>query len=145
MRAWIFQVVRVVKNRPVSARHVRDEGLIPGLGWSPGGRNGNPHQYFCLGNPMDRGAWRTKVHGLAKSQTWLSHQAHAMHKVDKMTSLSVFFLTHPKVKLACCILHINTNLTATQTVREGYWWHRFSYVEINCFSIPWLTCLVLCS
>ena len=49
-----------------------DWGLIPGSGRSPGGGNGNPLQYSCLGNPMDRGAWRVTVHGVAKSQTRLS-------------------------------------------------------------------------
>ena len=52
-----------------SARDVRDTGLIPGLGRSPGGGRGNPLQYSCLENPMDRGAWRAIVHGVAKSQT----------------------------------------------------------------------------
>ena len=47
----------VVKNLPVSAGDVRDLGLIPGSGRSPGGGNGDPLQYSCLGNPMDRGAW----------------------------------------------------------------------------------------
>ena len=54
----------VVKNLPASAE---DTGLIPGLGRSPGEGNGNPLQYFCLGNPMDRGAWRDTVPGVAKS------------------------------------------------------------------------------
>ena len=47
-------------------------GLIPGLGKSPGERNGNPLQYFCLENPMDRGAWWATVHVVTKSQTQLS-------------------------------------------------------------------------
>ena len=49
--------------------------MIPGLGRSPGGGNGNPLQCLCLGNPMDRGAWRATVHGVhgvAKSRTRLS-------------------------------------------------------------------------
>ena len=46
-----------------------DPGLIPGLGRSPGGGHGNPLQYSCLENPMDRGPWRATVHGVAKSQT----------------------------------------------------------------------------
>ena len=46
-----------------------DMGLIPGSGRSPREGNGNPLQYSCLGNPMDRGAWQTTVHGVAKSQT----------------------------------------------------------------------------
>ena len=50
----------------------RDTSLIPGSGRSPGGGNGNPLQYSCLGNPMGRRAWQVIVHGVAKSQTWLS-------------------------------------------------------------------------
>ena len=51
-----------------------DPGLIPGSGRSPGGGNGNPLQYYCLGNPMDRG-WAT-VHGVSKSQIGLSTHTH---------------------------------------------------------------------
>ena len=59
----------VVKNPLAKAR---DVGLIPGSGKSPGGGNGNPLPYSCLGDPMDRGAWWAAVHGVAKSQTRLS-------------------------------------------------------------------------
>ena len=55
-----------------SACSVEDPSSIPGSGRSPGGGDGNPLQYSCLENPMDRGAWRAAVHGLAKSQTRLS-------------------------------------------------------------------------
>ena len=55
-----------------SACNVEDLGLIPGLGRSPGGVNGNQLQYSCLENPMDRGAWRATAHGTANSQTQLS-------------------------------------------------------------------------
>ena len=58
-------MVLAVKNPPVNARDVRDAGLIPG---SPGVGNGNPLQYSCLGNFMDRGAWQAIVHGVTKSQ-----------------------------------------------------------------------------
>ena len=50
-----------------SACHVGDPGSIPGLGRSPGEVNGNPLQYSCLKNPMDRGAWQATVHGVAES------------------------------------------------------------------------------
>ena len=55
-----------------SACNVGDLGSIPGLESSPGEGNGYPLQYSCLGNSMDRGAWRATVHGATKSQTQLS-------------------------------------------------------------------------
>ena len=55
-----------------SARNVEDPGLMPGSGRFLGEGNGNPLQYPCLENPMDRGAWWTTVHGVAKSQTQLN-------------------------------------------------------------------------
>ena len=62
-------MTQVVKNPPAKAADVRDTDSIPGSGRSPGGVNENPLQYSCLGNPMDRGAWRATVNGVAKSQT----------------------------------------------------------------------------
>ena len=62
------QVVVVVKNPPASAG---DTGSIPGLGRYPGGGHGNPLQYSCLENPMDRRAWWATVHGVAKNWTQL--------------------------------------------------------------------------
>jgi len=59
----------MVKNLPVNAG---DAGLIPGRGRPPGEGNGNPLQYACLGNPMDRGARWALVHGAAKSQRQLT-------------------------------------------------------------------------
>ena len=55
-----------------SACGVEDPGSIPASGRSPGEGNGNPLQYSCLENPMDRGAWWATVHGVTKSQTQLS-------------------------------------------------------------------------
>ena len=55
-----------------SACRPGDLGSVSGLGRSPRGGNGNPLQYSCLENPMDREAWSTTVHGIAKSQTRLS-------------------------------------------------------------------------
>ena len=63
----------MVKNPSANARDVRDAGLIPGSGKSPGGGNGNWPQYSCLENSMDRGAWWATVHGAAKSQTKLNN------------------------------------------------------------------------
>ena len=65
------EVGLVVKNPPDNPRDIREPGLIPGWGRSPGGGHGNPLQYSCLENPMDRGAWGAVVHRVTKSWTWL--------------------------------------------------------------------------
>ena len=62
----------MVKNPPAHAGDLRDVGLIPGLERSPGEENGNPLQYSCLENPMDRGAWQATVHRVEQSQTQLN-------------------------------------------------------------------------
>ena len=61
---WTSQVVPVVKRLPANAGDIRDTGLIPGSGKSPGKGHGNPLLYSCLENPMDRGG--CKVHKVAK-------------------------------------------------------------------------------
>ena len=66
------QIVLVVKNPPANAGDPRVTGSIPGLGRSPGEGNGNPFQYSCLENPMDRGAWQATVYKVTKSQTRLN-------------------------------------------------------------------------
>ena len=65
---WCFPVVKKI---PANTGDIRDMGLIPGLERFPGGGHGNPLQYSCLENPMDRGAWWATVHGVAKSKTRL--------------------------------------------------------------------------
>ena len=64
-------VVLGVKNLPANARDVRNVGLIPGWGRSPGGRHGNLLQYSCLENSMDRDVWQAAVRRVVKSWTQL--------------------------------------------------------------------------
>ena len=75
----------MVNSPPATAGDTRDVGLIPGLGTSPGGGNGNPLRYSCLENPMDRGAWRSIVQGVTESD--MSERAHThtphTHKMFK--------------------------------------------------------------
>ena len=61
----------MVKNPPANAGDIRDVGSIPESGRSPEGGHGNPLQYSCLENPMDRGTWWATVHRVTKSQTQL--------------------------------------------------------------------------
>ena len=62
-------MVLAVKNMPANAGDLRDTGSIPGLGKSLVGGHGNPLQYSCPGNPMDRRVWRSTVHSIAKTWT----------------------------------------------------------------------------
>ena len=71
------QVVIVVKKSPACAGEVKDMGLLPGLGRSPGRGNGYPLRYSCLENPTDRGAWWAMVHRVTKS--WIQPKRCSMH------------------------------------------------------------------
>ena len=72
------QVALVVKNLPTNAGDIKDAGSIPGLGRSPGGVHGNPLQYSCLENPVDRGAFSPKGHKESDrtEATWHTHNTH---------------------------------------------------------------------
>ena len=66
----------VVKNPPVNAGNTRNMGSTPGSGRSAGGENGNPPQFSCMENPMEKGAWQATIHSITKSWTRLSDRAH---------------------------------------------------------------------
>ena len=72
-----FLVVLVVKTLPVNSGDIRDADLIPGSGRSLGKGHGNPLQYSCLENPMDRGTWSVIIHRVIKS--WTQLKRHSMH------------------------------------------------------------------
>ena len=78
-------------NGEESACNAGDLNSIPGSGRSPGEGNGNPLQYSCLKNPMDREAWRATVHGVAKSQIQLSDFTHSLS-----TSISCFIFNYSR-------------------------------------------------
>ena len=77
-RDTVVQVALIVKNSAANAGDTGDLGSIPGLGRSPGEGNGNPLYIPCLENPMKRGAWRTTVHRVAKSQKQLHAYTHTV-------------------------------------------------------------------
>ena len=93
----------MVKNLPANAGDAGDTGSVPGVG------NGNPLQYSCLENPMDRGAWPSTVHGVSKSQTQLSTQhTHTQVTVtlflSKHKTLCTFYNNLPEHKLTGALL-----------------------------------------
>ena len=111
----------MVKNVPAQV-DVRDAGLIPGLGRSPGGGLGNSLWYLCLQNPMNRRTWRAIVHRVAKSQTQLkaltyiphTHQTHthsllAVLGIVGLRAHSFFFFIHKfySMQLTFCIFKVN--------------------------------------
>ena len=78
-----------------SACNVGDPGSIPGSGRFPGEGNGNPLQYSCLENTMDRGAWWATVHGVTKSWTQLSTRTHTTYIVTLSLNLSLILSYNP--------------------------------------------------
>ena len=85
----------MAKNLPANAEDTVDMGSIPGSGRSPGAGNGNPLQYSCLENPLDRGAWCATVFGVTKNQT-LQATEHATNKdllYNKGKSTRYFVIT----------------------------------------------------
>ena len=83
----------VVKNSPANAGDLRDAGSIPGSGRSLGVGKGNPLQYSCLENLMDRGVWQATVHGVAKSWIQLHVHTHTHTHTGKYISDKHYSLT----------------------------------------------------
>ena len=104
-----------------SACNARDAGSIPGWGRSLGGGNGNPLQFFCLGNPMDRGAWRLRAHGGLKSMTQLRDQ-----------------ITTPDTKSESLEVRLS-NLCSIKPSRR--FWSMFKFKKLRCkLRLPSLIC-----
>ena len=101
-------VVLMVKNPSASAGDIRDVGLITGSGRFPEGGHGNPPQYSCLENPMDRGAWWATVHGVANKA----------HEVTEVTC------THAYRTLSRCCSLVCLDVWETLTIpRPWNWFH----------------------
>ena len=117
---WTSHVVRVVKNPPANAGHLRDSGLIPGSGRSPGRGHGNSLQYSCLENPMERGAWWVIVHRVTKRQTWLKRLKTHTH-------------TH---------IHTHTHTHPQSFVYEFLHEHKCSFLWDKCLRVQYLDVMV---
>ena len=82
----------MVKNLPANAGDTRDKDSIPASGRSPEEGHGNPLQYSCLQNPMDKGAWGTTVHGVTKSRTRLKQLSMHTHRSERFEQMMFFKL-----------------------------------------------------
>ena len=109
----------VVKNFPANVGDEEDAGSVPGLGRSSGGENGNPLQYSCLENHMDRGARRATVHRVANSCMWLSNWACRVSPLH--TNLQIVNFQRCDCAFACGIIlvhmsgvHCNTCASSTR-------------------------------
>ena len=93
-----FQVVLVVKNPPANAGDIRDMRLIPGLGRSPGEGNSNPFQYSCLGNLMNREAWKATVPEVAEESDTTEAKEHACNLLIPLFN-NIYFSIYNQVIL----------------------------------------------
>ena len=112
------------KNPPANAG---EAGLIPGLGRSPGGGNGNPLQYSCLGNPMDRGAWLATVHGVLKSWAGATKQQHRVLQFTKHPNVPI----NQGTRADYALIFFNNDLLWFISLR--YW------KDALCLYLCWLT------
>ena len=101
----------MVKNLPANAGGAADTGSILGSGRSPGGGNSNPLQYSCLGNPMDRGAWRATVYGVAKSRTRLRTHSRNMPQMSFQRRINIKVNTQVSNRLRHTLRSILSLLT----------------------------------
>ena len=120
----------VVKNLPANAG---DTGSIPRSGKIPREVNSNPLQYPCLGNSMDRGAWRATVHGVTKSQTWFSDYTTTATQTIKWALLSPGWLSlfEAQSKLSLCSFIVDFLIIDCPILELPPNW-----LEISIFSIP---------
>ena len=124
----------VVKNLAANAGDTGDSDSIPGLGRSPGERNGSTLQYSCLENPMDRGAWQATVCGISKSWTWLRELS--MHACTHIPFTRLIPLKNFGVFLTCSlILSISTFPSSLGSV--------YVYIIINRIPFPGTTIFFL--
>ena len=125
----------VVKNRPVDTGDRRDVSLIPGLGRSPGGENGNPLQYSCLENPMDRVAWWAAVYRLHRVRQDWSNLARAYWIVASR----LLWMRSQKVQIQVAQRRGSRALLLNQVYQwpSGRQWLRVAHCQLRTYKEPY--------
>ena len=108
-------------------QEMQDVSLIPRLERSPGVANGNPLQYSCLDNPMNRGAWQATVHGVTKSQVWLGNWAHTL-----IVKASLWFLLIPNNWV---VVYIHSVISVAQSCLDSLRPHGLQHARLPCPSL----------
>ena len=110
----------VLKNPPANARDIRDSGSIPGSGRSPGGGHGNPLQFSCLENLMNRRVWQATVHRVTKSQTRLKQLSTHTVEVTPKVLIHCFYPCPPlgtQIHTPTC-LPVQTDLSGVSSAHH---------------------------
>ena len=134
VRVWTSQLALIVKNVPANEGHIRDVGSILGSGRSHGGGHGNPLQYSCLENPMDRGPWQVTLYRVTKSWRQLNRLSrhaymcacihicilfHILFHYDLSQVKWAFLLHHPHLLIFVSRRRGEVKLPSTINRKEG--------------------------
>ena len=111
-----------------------DLGLIPGLGRFLGGGHGNPLQFLSWRIPMDRGAWRAAVHGVANSQTWLSDYAHSTDQILSNQYMSI--RQNSSLWLYSGLQHTSFKITCKKESKVNFRWVLKGYSTLTWLNEP---------
>ena len=130
------------KEFTCNAEDTVDEGSVPGSGWSSRERNGNPLQYFCLGNSMDRGAWWATVHRVTKSWAWLKWLSTQATRTFKVWFSDCGLLGKPVESLPSrrwgpSSLPLRRPQSNRMTLSLPGWWHREEVAGFLGVREPW--------
>ena len=132
----------MVKNPPANAGDTGDAVSIPGLGRCPRVGNGNPFQYSCLENFMDGEAWRSTVHGVTKSQMWLSAHIHShwhivSHNVNTQSLLQSSYWVGQDFVMSLSKNLMTGESRGLQSIRSQRVRHNWAWLTLS-FSLSWL-------
>ena len=141
IQRWASQVALVVKNPLANAGDITDAVSTSGLGRSPGGGHGNPLQYSCLENSMDRGAWWLTAHRVAMSQTQLKQlSAHTYRETAKVKSRVRKYIgrrqgpggggSGGRGMGSWCLMRTEFQFRKVKNQGDGWWWELHNRVNV---------------